>query len=47
MRYILGQYPDSGEDISENMARYAEKWEINIPRRPKAGGVTLAPHFEA
>ena len=44
---ILEQYPDSGEDISENMTRYAEKWGVNVPRRPQAGGVTLAPHFEA
>ena len=43
----LGQYPNSGEVISENMARYAEKWGVNVPRRPQAGGVTLAPHFEA
>ena len=44
---VLEQYPDSGEDISENMTRYAEKWGVNVPRRPQAGGVTLAPHFEA
>ena len=29
----LGQYPNSGEVISENMARYAEKWSINVSRR--------------
>ena len=39
----MEQYPDSGEDISENMARYAEKWGVNVPRRPQAGGVTLTP----
>ena len=44
---LLGQYPNSGEVISENMAWYAEKWGVNVPWRPQAGGVTLAPHFEA
>ena len=39
----LEQYPNSGEVISENMARYAEKWGVNVPRRPQAGGVTLTP----
>ena len=43
----MEQYPDSGEDISENMARYAEKWGVNVPRRPQAGGVILTSHFEA
>ena len=33
----MEQYPDSGEDISENMARYAEKWGSMYPdgRRPE------------
>ena len=39
----MGHYPDSGEVISENMTRYAEKWGFNVPRRPQAGGVTLTP----
>ena len=39
----MEQYPNSGEVISENMARYAEKWWVNVPRRPQAGGVTLTP----
>ena len=43
----MEQYPDSGEDILENMARYAEKWGVNVPRRPQAGGIILAPDFEA
>ena len=41
--YTMEQYPNSGEVISENMARYAEKWGVNVPRRPQAGGVTLTP----
>ena len=27
---ILEQYPDSGEDILENMTRYAEKWGVTL-----------------
>ena len=34
---LLEQYPDSGEDISENMTQYAEKWGSMHPdgRRPE------------
>ena len=33
---IQWEYPDSVLVISENMARYAEKWGVNVPWRPQA-----------
>ena len=34
----MGQYGDSGEDISINMDRFSENFRVNMDQGPKARG---------
>ena len=39
----MGQYLDSGEEVSVNTDRYSEKLGPNVDRPPQAGGLHWTP----
>ena len=43
MRYILGKYGDSGEDISINMDRFSENFRVNMDRKAVGLEVRIDP----